>query len=386
MNSKERVHRGFHFNNPDRIPKTAFGLNTDFFPFMCVHPKKWQPTNYPPHVGGGPNGYKSLLNRWFIMRWHWKKKYRKNLKLPRKWWNVESGQQLLTVDEWGILWSSGGAYRDVTMGHPIKGPLEESWDAFETYKFPDATDKSRYRFWTPLIKSLSRGKYIMGVPNLCLFHNLASWLRGFHNLMIDFVKNPKKVDELVKRITDFYSIQVQMLKEKCPKMDAIFCFDDLGTQKSPFVSPQMFRRFFGDSYKKIIDLTHDLGMDFMLHSCGQIKELIPVFVDLGVDVMEFDSPKMTGVENFKQYAEQQKMAFFLSSNIQTTFSQGSPQEIDEEIKYYVKEVGNNHGGLAFYEYLDHKVLQVPKENVRALHKAFKKYGNYNKAGVIDWLA
>jgi len=40
----------------------------------------------------------------------------------------------------------------------------------------------------------------------------------------------------------------------------------------------------------------------------------------------------------------------------------------------VKEIGINNRGLGIYEYLDHKVLNVPKENVKALHRAVKKWG------------
>ncbi|MBD3350546.1 MAG: hypothetical protein GF364_03570 [Candidatus Lokiarchaeota archaeon] len=152
------------------------------------------------------------------------------------------------------------------------------------------------------------------------------------------------------------------------------------------MSPKLFRKFFYDPYKKIIRLIHDLDMDFILHSCGQIKELLPILVELGVDVMEFDSPNMTGVENYKKYAENHQMAFWLSSNIQTTYTKGTPKEIEDEVKYYVKEIGNNNGGLAFYLYIDNSVLEVPWKNRRAYRKAMKKWGNYNDEGVIDWLA
>ena len=102
--------------------------------------------------------------------------------------------------------------------------------------------------------------------------------------------------------------------------------------------------------------------------------------------MEFDSPHMTGVENFKRFAEERKMAFWLSSNIQTTFVNGTPQDVEEEVKYYIKEIGNNEGGLAIYEYTDFEAIGVPKKNIRKQRKAILKWGNYNENGIIDWLA
>lgn len=380
MKSKERVKRAFHFNKPDRVPLTTFALRCDFFVFPTTTPKSFQPKNYPPHIWGGATAYSSLLN--LILGYKWKK--RKNLNLPRKWWNHEN--ELLTIDEWGVIWKSGPTSVDFSMGHPHQGPFHDSWEGVEDYNSPDASDKSRYRFWNSfLMRMLGKNRYLLGVPADVGIHNRVSFLRGMKTLMSDLRRNPSQVSTLVKTITEHFYIMIQQLKDHCPDLDCIGIYDDLGTQHAPFLSPTLFRKFFFNPYKKLIDLTHDLGMDFYLHSCGQVKELLPVFLDLGIDVMEFDSPNMTGVENFKGYAEQQKMAFFLSSDIQTTFSRGTPKEVEEEIKYYIKEVGNNQGGLAFYKYMDYKAIQAPKANARMFDKAIKKWGNYDQQGRIDWI-
>ena len=132
--------------------------------------------------------------------------------------------------------------------------------------------------------------------------------------------------------------------------------------------------------------SHNLGMDFILHSCGEIGALIPDIIELGVDALQFDSPHMTGVENFKHFAEERKIAFWLSSNIQSTWIFGTPNDVEEEIKSYIKEVGNNEGGLAISEYGSKSALGVPKENVIAQREAVLKWGKYNNDGVIEWLA
>ncbi len=95
---------------------------------------------------------------------------------------------------------------------------------------------------------------------------------------------------------------------------------------------------------------------------------------------------MTGVNNFKEYAKQQKMAFWLSPNIQSTFIFGNREDLEEEVKMFVREVGNNYGGLAFYTYPGDQVLKVPRENLIAYLEIMKKWGNYNEDGIIDWLA
>ncbi|MHA1294584.1 MAG: uroporphyrinogen decarboxylase family protein [Promethearchaeota archaeon] len=384
MKSKERVKKAFHFDKPDRVPRACFSLNTDFFPVMVLTSQNFQPTNYPPHLFGGLNSFKLPMK--FVLKYKWKDECRKKLGLNKRWWNEKENREILTIDEWGLIWKSGAACVDRTMGHPFLGPFHDSWDNLDDYYPFDPSDETRYRFWNGLTKILSKSKYILGILNILFIHNLSSNLRGFSKIMVDFVRNPKQVHKLIKIITDIFSAEIRILKEKVPQMDAIFILDDLGTQVSPIISPRLFRKFYYEPYKEIVNLTHDLGMDIIFHCCGQIKELLPTFYELGIDTMEFDSPNMTGVENFKEYAAEQKMAFWLSSNIQSTYSLGTPKDIEEEVKYFVEQVGNNRGGLGFYEYLDYKVLNAPKKNVKAFRKAMKKWGKYNNNGVIDWLA
>ena len=76
----------------------------------------------------------------------------------------------------------------------------------------------------------------------------------------------------------------------------------------------------------------------------------------------------------------------MCSNIQSTYIQGKPKDVEEEIKYYIKNVGNFKGGLAIFEYPSNKALNTPKENILAQRNAVLKWGNYDEKGIIEWLA
>jgi uroporphyrinogen decarboxylase len=380
MKHRERVKKAFHFECPDRVPISSLNLNSDFFPVSIYPPKSWQPLTHPPHVQGGVNSISKWFYRTFV--YNWKKKFRKKAEYPKKWWKVPH----MSMDEWGILWkSSGSESDDITRGHPSHGPLQESWENLDAFKIPDISNPKRYRivkswFW----KFLGRNRYCIGelVPNG--FFNLCSQLRGFSNFLVDLSRNRNNVVELIEKLVPYYKDLIGNYKKYYPKLDAIICADDLGTQKSPFISPQLFKKYFKEPYKEIIKFTHDLNLDFILHSCGQILELIPDLIEIGVDVFEFDSPHMTGVENFKIYAKEQKVAFWLSSNIQSTYVNGTPKDVMEEIKYYIKEIANNKGGLAIYEYMSNRALGTPKENIIAQRESTERWGNYKNCK-IDWV-
>lgn len=381
MKSKERVKRAFHFDRPDKVPMSPTTLKTDFFPVMPNIPRSWQPTDYPPHIKGDLSKFGNYFYRKFYYSWN--EEHRKSLGLEKKWWETIKE----AVNEWGVVWrTSGTKSEDKTFGHPFKGPFTDNWDALDHWQPPDASLPERYRIIrSKLWRFLGKKRYTLGSIGVNGVFNLCSQLRGFNELLIDFVKNPSKIEQLTKKILPFYLTQIDKLKEYYPSLDSIMWADDMGTQKSPFMSPRFFKKFFKEPYKKVIDLTHDHGMDFILHSCGQILEVMPDLIDAGVDVFEFDSPLMTGVENFKHYAEERKVAFWLSSNIQSTWIKGTPKDIEKEIKYYISTIGNNEGGLAIFEYTGKAALRVPKENVVAQRKAVKKWGNYDSKGKIEWL-
>lgn len=382
MDCKERVKRAFHYERPDRVPIFCMNLlKSDFLFGILFNPKLWQPTDYPPHVPGGVNSISKLYYRLFV--YNWKKKFRKEAKKAKRWWKAPH----ISIDEWGILWKSAGTKsNDITKGHPFLGPLQENWDNLDHFKIPDGANLDSFRLIrNKLWKILARNRYTVGVLGANGFFNLISQIRGFNNILIDFKRNPKKISKLIKIITPYYLAQIEQFKEVYPNLDSIYIADDLGTQKSPFVSPNIFDSFFKEPYKEIVNLTHDLEMDFIFHSCGQIFELMPSIIDTRINAFQFDSPLMAGVENFRIFAEEKKVSFWLSSNIQSTYILGTPNEVENEIKYYIKHIGKEYGGLAIYEYDANKTLGTPKENIIAQRRATQKWGRYNKDGIIYWL-
>ena len=383
MNSRERVKRAFHYEKPDRVPLFCMNLlKSDFLYGILFNPKHWQPENYPPHVPGGVNSISKLYYRLFV--YNWKKEFRREAKEAKKWWKAPH----ISIDEWNVLWKSAGTKtNDITKGHPFLGPLQENWDNLDYIKIPDGANLDRFRLIrNRLWKILAKNRYTLGALGANGFFNLCSQMRGFSNILIDFKRNSKKISKLINIITPFYLNQIEQFKKVYPSLDSIYIADDLGTQKSPFISPSIFNSFFKGPYKEIIALTHDLGMDFIFHSCGQIFELMPSIIETGINTFQFDSPLMTGVKNFKIFAEENKVAFWLSSNIQSTYILGTPTQVENEIKYYIKHIGKVDGGLAIYEYDANKTLGTPRENIIAQRRATQKWGSYNKDGTINWLS
>ncbi len=69
----------------------------------------------------------------------------------------------------------------------------------------------------------------------------------------------------------------------------VFCIvaaNDLGSQKSLLISPEMFRERLMPHHQKYIDWLHiKTDMKYFLHSCGAIEPLIETLIEMGVDIL-----------------------------------------------------------------------------------------------------
>ena len=112
-------------------------------------------------------------------------------------------------------------------------------------------------------------------------------LMGFEDALCAFYDEyaENAIRDLFSEITA-YKFKCLDLAKKYFNPDVIVYHDDWGTDRSMFFSPDIWRKFIKDEFKKVVDETHRLGMRFELHSCGHIQEVIGECVDIGIDSIQ----------------------------------------------------------------------------------------------------
>lgn len=77
----------------------------------------------------------------------------------------------------------------------------------------------------------------------------------------------------------------EYLLDKHNDMYCVFRFgDDLGFKSTTLISPDDIRELVIPQYKKIVDLVHQTGKPFLLHSCGNLIEIMDDIIDgAGID-------------------------------------------------------------------------------------------------------
>ena len=176
------------------------------------------------------------------------------------------------------------------------------------------------------------GRYRIGTWWYFFFERFWS-VRGMENALTDFCLCPDEVHILFRRLTDFYKRIITRAKEEL-SLDAIMTSDDLGAQQSTFFSPAVFDAFFAPYYKEVIDHVHSLGMHFWLHTCGNVKALIPRFIDLGVDVLHpIQKYTMDEAEIARLFGG--KISIWAGFDVQRTIPFGTPEDVRREARFLI---------------------------------------------------
>ena len=110
-------------------------------------------------------------------------------------------------------------------------------------------------------------------------------LTSFEDAFCYLLEEPEALDEFYTALDDFHMGLIRVAKEVY-HCDMIVMHDDMGSQRSPFFSPSLFREIMMPHYKKITSYAHELGMLYALHSCGCVGTHIPLFIVSGFDAWE----------------------------------------------------------------------------------------------------
>ena len=235
-------------------------------------------------------------------------------------------------DEFGVIWST--SYID--RGAPIGPCLHEP--TLVGYRFPDPSEEYRFdglQEWSSVNSDHYR---IIVVGDLW---ERATFMRGMEDLLIDVKQNPAFVVSLLHGICDYILGTMELLFDRC-EFEAIALSDDYGTQKGLIMSPAAWRRFVKPSLRAIYNLAKSRGKAVFLHSCGNVSEVIPDLIDIGLDILHPIQPEAMDIYALKRCFGK-NLTFCGGLGTQNTLPQGAPREVREEVKRLKEEMGQGGG-------------------------------------------
>ncbi|MDD4192292.1 MAG: uroporphyrinogen decarboxylase family protein [Mangrovibacterium sp.] len=252
---------------------------------------------------------------------------------------------------------------------PLSNALSE--EECEKYPWPD----NNWFDYSNLRKELKdwNGFSIMASGGSVFQH--ATYIRGMDTLMMDMMTNPGMAHYLLDKVSGFYYEYYRRMFEAAGDMIDIFALaDDLGTQNSLLISPELFDEFVAPGLKKMAELAHQYNIKLLLHTCGNIELLIPRFIGLGVDILDPVQPEsMDPVKIKGKYGKQITLRGGIS--VQNVISRGTVDEVKAETRRIVEALKPGGGYILSP---GHPVLQddIPAENIVAMYETGCEFGRY----------
>lgn len=274
-------------------------------------------------------------------------------------------------DAWGCVWVTD---TDGIEGVVTKHPLE-SWEAFDAWQAPDpmTTADRGPMDWAEERRKIETAKANGeltwgGLPHGFFFMRL-TYLRAFDNAMIDMAMEEPRLWNLIDVV---YRHNRAMIDQYLAMdVDCIEMGEDLGTQTSSIIGPDMFRKYCTPTYEKLIKPCREKDRHVMLHSDGYIMDLLDELIFAGVSIIN-PQDLCNGIDNLRRELKG-RLCIRLDVDRQRIIPFGTRGEIRELIEEEVRLLGSRKGGLEFIAGI---YPPTSPENVDALACAFEEFQTY----------
>lgn len=263
-------------------------------------------------------------------------------------------------DDFGVVWNRNGADKDV-------GVVEE-WlipePSMAGYRFPEVPTKQIHERCKHTLENAG-DLFTCAAIGFSLFER--AWtLTGMENLLEYMITEPEFVTELLDAITN-YNMQILDIYLEYD-FDCIHFGDDWGQQRGLIMGPNHWRKFIKPQLAKIYARVKEKGLFISQHSCGDIQEVYPDLIEVGLNMHQTFQPEIFDIHKIKaMYGD--KLSFWGGISTQRLLPFATPEELVKTAKEIMQVVGKGGGFIAAPT---HSIPgDVPAENIHALIELLK---------------
>jgi uroporphyrinogen decarboxylase len=375
MTPRERLRRALAHREPDRVPIDMGNSATS------IHRAAYQ--RLKEHLGMGPSE-PPIIDRMQqvveveepVLRCLDVDTRQLFLQPARGWRKNPDGT---FTDEWSIGYRAAaeGAYYDM-ISHPLAEASREDLDRFP---WPDPESPRRTAGLAREAAELrGRGDYAIVLNGFSeTIFGLASWLRGPARFYMDFLLQVDFLQELLDRMLD-YALRLarSALDAVGRQVDVIKVADDLGTESTLLISPELYRAFIKPRQKRFYAfLKEHSEAKLLLHSCGAISPLIPDLVEIGVDAVNPVQVSAVGMDSARLKRDfGDRMTFWGGGcDTQRVLPFGTVDDVAAEVRRRIRDLAPG-GGFVFTPV--HNIqFDIPPEKVMAMYRTARECGGYS---------
>lgn len=185
--------------------------------------------------------------------------------------------------------------------------------------------------------------------------------RGYENFFADLLINPDFAHELLDLLlTKQLEVIDALVELPC---DGIILSDDYGDQRGVIIGPDLWRTFIKPRLARLYQRIHAAGKTTLQHTCGNVFDIIPDLIEIGLDVLQSLQPEAMPVYEVKRrYGDVLRLWGGLGTQQLLPF--GTVEDVRHEVRRLKTQLGAGGG----YVFTSSKPImsEVPIENAVAL--------------------
>jgi len=292
---------------------------------------------------------------------------------------IDKGDNWEYHDEWGFThhFPKSNGFWFSLVRHPMEKVLPDVKE-IEGYNWPIAANKERIKGLREIaLRFREQGKIIM-LKGLCAgVFEMHQRFRGMSNAMVDSFLYQEFSDSLIGKIADLkIEFWVMALAELADVVDVIAEGDDYGTQESQLIDPEHFRKYYKPHISRIIKAMKQNAPNakVMFHSCGNVRPIIPDFIEIGIDILNPVHINATGMEPFLLKKDFGKDIVFWGGGVDTQkiLPTGTVEEVKEDVKKNIDALAP--GGGYIFATVHNIQSEVPPQNIITMCESIKNFG------------
>lgn len=376
MNSRERVLTAYSHKEPDRVPICIGGTAQKFANTIYRQIKNRIGITEELHEENTLDELGSIIHYHPKILDYFNSDFRHvhiNRLAPRKLeddgtWLHELGFQLKPNKHSGLVSIVSHPLRDATPEDIRSFPWPEPYN---TRRFEGVKEKAKYyRDESPYAVGMYKAT-LLGVFDLCCT------MKGMDQFLMDLMINKKNAEALLERVFHFtYGVYELLLDEIGEYVDVVEFNDDLGTQENLIIPPDLYREFIKPYHAEFVTLFRKKApkAKIFLHSCGSVRDIIPDFIEIGIDILNPVQPSANKMNTASlKHDFGSKICFQGGIDLQRAMI-GTTADVEAEAAVRIADLGP--GGGYIFSTANNIGNDIPLENVFTLYGEALSLGKY----------
>jgi uroporphyrinogen decarboxylase len=371
ISGRERVNQVFQYRLPDRVPLDIGGINNSTMHWQ-IEKKLCQALGFPYDTSTIiARDQQAVVPDERILRHFGADTRSLYIREAGPWREDEKG---IFYDQWGIGRVYDGRYYTMC-SHPLQ--VDTPREALSRYEWPDPRSEYRIEGLEELADGYG-GRYALVLEGLReVAFGLPSWIRGITDFYMDMISDPVFTDEFLDRVMAWNLDVLKFVLDRLgPSLDIVKFADDIGTQDSLLISPEMYRRFIKPRHARMVEEIKKYDCRVLFHSCGAVRPILEDFIEIGIDALnpvQISAAGMDPAELKSQFGD--RIVFWGGGvDTQVVLPTATPRQVKDEVGRNM-ELFKEGGGYVFAQV--HNIQpDVPVENVIAMYEAYRDNAAY----------